>query len=105
MSTDAERLVHGLRVRIDRALCVGFGDCVRESPRAFQLDDENLVGPDAEASITQTANRIRVERQRFTRRVEHDEIIARALHLGEAQFHARIMAGISTAAFHPPVSS
>ena len=40
---DSERHVHGLRVRIDRSLCVGFGDCVRESPRSFQLDEENLV--------------------------------------------------------------
>jgi ferredoxin len=32
-----------LRVRIDRTLCVGFGDCVTASPNAFKLDDESLV--------------------------------------------------------------
>jgi ferredoxin len=38
-----ERVVTGLRVRIDRTLCVGFGDCVKESPEAFALDEENVV--------------------------------------------------------------
>ena len=38
-----ERTVGGLRVRIDRTLCVGFGDCVKESPEAFALDEENVV--------------------------------------------------------------
>jgi ferredoxin len=38
-----ERVVAGLRVRIDRTLCVGFGDCVKESPEAFVLDAENVV--------------------------------------------------------------
>jgi ferredoxin len=34
-----ERSVGTLRVRIDRTLCVGFGDCVTEAPEAFVLDD------------------------------------------------------------------
>jgi ferredoxin len=38
-----ERLVGGLRVRIDRTLCVGFGDCVKALPEAFALDEENVV--------------------------------------------------------------
>jgi ferredoxin len=38
-----ERAVHGLRVRIDRSLCVGFGDCITEAPAAFRLDDEGIV--------------------------------------------------------------
>ena len=51
-----ERVVQGLRVRIDRSLCVGFCDCVGIAPEAFALDDENiavLVDPD------------RVDRARF----------------------------------------
>jgi ferredoxin len=38
-----ERTVHGLRVRIDRTLCVGFGDCVTASPEAFVLDDTDVA--------------------------------------------------------------
>lgn len=38
-----ERVVGGLRVRIDRTLCVGFGDCVTASPEAFILDSEDIV--------------------------------------------------------------
>jgi len=34
-----ERRVHGLRVVIDRDQCVGFGDCVKEAPEGFKLDD------------------------------------------------------------------
>ena len=40
---DQERVVGGLRVRIDRTLCVGFGDCVTAAPDAFILDDENIA--------------------------------------------------------------
>jgi ferredoxin len=38
-----ERVVGGLRVRIDRTLCVGFGDCVTAAPEAFILDSEDVV--------------------------------------------------------------
>jgi len=38
-----ERQVGGLRVRIDRNLCVGFGDCIEGAPEAFVLDDEGLA--------------------------------------------------------------
>jgi ferredoxin len=38
-----ERQVGGLRVRIDRNLCVGFGDCLEGAPEAFVLDDEGLA--------------------------------------------------------------
>jgi ferredoxin len=44
-----ERNVANLRVRIDRTLCVGFGDCVTEAPEAFVLDDSGtavFVNPD-----------------------------------------------------------
>ena len=50
MSDDEERVVGDLRIRIDRGLCVGFGDCVTAAPGAFQLDDESIVifvAPDA----------------------------------------------------------
>ena len=45
MSDEGRRVreVHGLRVEIDRDLCVGFGDCVDVAPDAFELDDENVA--------------------------------------------------------------
>src|SRR2546425_10691005 len=39
----SERTVHGLRVVIDRDQCVGFGDCVKEAPEGFKLDDETVA--------------------------------------------------------------
>jgi ferredoxin len=38
-----ERVLGGLRVRIDRTLCVGFGDCVEAAPDAFELDSEGIA--------------------------------------------------------------
>jgi ferredoxin len=38
-----ERVLGDLRVRIDRTLCVGFGDCVKEAGEAFALDEENVA--------------------------------------------------------------
>ena len=50
MSDFEERTVGELRVRIDRTLCVGFGDCVTEAPEAFALDESGtavFVQPEA----------------------------------------------------------
>ena len=50
MSDFEERTVDDLRVRIDRTLCVGFGDCITEAPEAFVLDSAGVavfVKPDA----------------------------------------------------------
>jgi ferredoxin len=38
-----ERQVGGLRIRIDRGLCVGFGDCIQQAGEAFSLDAENVA--------------------------------------------------------------
>ncbi len=43
MSRFEERVVHGLKVRIDRDLCVGFENCAQEAPEAFKLDDGGVV--------------------------------------------------------------
>ena len=40
---DDERRAGDLRIRIDRLLCVGFGDCVEAAPEAFRLDDEGIA--------------------------------------------------------------
>ena len=50
MTDFEERSVGDLRVRIDRTLCVGFGDCITEAPEAFVLDESGVaifVNPDA----------------------------------------------------------
>lgn len=39
----SERKVGRLEVHIDRDLCVGFGDCVTESPEAFELDEDAVA--------------------------------------------------------------
>jgi ferredoxin len=38
-----ERRVGDLRIRIDRNLCVGFGDCIEAAEAAFELDDEGIA--------------------------------------------------------------
>jgi ferredoxin len=38
-----ERIVHGLRLVIDREQCVGFGDCVKEAPEGFKLDEATIA--------------------------------------------------------------
>lgn len=43
MSDFEERRVGDLRVRIDRTLCVGFGDCITEAGEAFVLDDDGVA--------------------------------------------------------------
>lgn len=37
-----EKEVAGLRVRIDRTLCVGFEDCFEDAPGLFELDDDGV---------------------------------------------------------------
>lgn len=43
MTETEERQLGDLTVRIDRTLCVGFGDCVEEAEDVFALDDEEIV--------------------------------------------------------------
>ncbi len=38
-----ERVVGELRVRIDRTLCVGFGDCISAAPDGFVLDGDGVA--------------------------------------------------------------
>lgn len=43
MAAGDERRVGGLRIRIDRELCVGFAECIEGAPEAFRLDEESVV--------------------------------------------------------------
>lgn len=38
-----ERRFGDLTVRIDRRLCVGFGDCIDAAPGVFVLDDDGIA--------------------------------------------------------------
>jgi ferredoxin len=35
--------VGALKLRIDRLLCVGFGDCIEVAPEAFEFDHEGIA--------------------------------------------------------------
>lgn len=43
MSDLDEKRIGDLTVRIDRLLCVGFGDCMNELPTPFEFDDEGIA--------------------------------------------------------------
>lgn len=43
MSDIQERRAGDLLIRIDRDLCVGFGDCIEAARAAFELDDEGIA--------------------------------------------------------------
>ena len=73
---------------------VGVHDAVGEvgaAGRVAGLDDEDLVGADAKAPVGQEAVLGRAQGQTLCQRpaggVEHDEVVARAVHLGETQLH------------------
>ena len=39
----SERIIEGLRMHIDRDLCVSFGDCIEAAPGVFEFDDEDIA--------------------------------------------------------------
>ena len=43
MTDVEEREIAGLVVRIDRLLCVGFGDCIDEAPDGLVLDGDGIA--------------------------------------------------------------
>ena len=43
MTQYEERVIAGLRVRIDRTLCVAFEDCVHTDPSVFHLAEDGVV--------------------------------------------------------------
>jgi len=38
-----ERTISGVRVSIDRTLCIGSGNCTNLAPEIFKIDDANLA--------------------------------------------------------------
>jgi ferredoxin len=51
-----EQRVGQVTIRIDRHLCVGFGDCVEVAPDAFELDEDGI------AVLRTTADQVERER-------------------------------------------
>ena len=49
-----DKTLTGLKIRIDRTLCVGFGDCVTEAPQVFDLDQEGIAEFIAGGGIART---------------------------------------------------
>ncbi len=43
MTNISEIRLVGLTIRIERDLCVGFGDCIDVAPDLFEFDDEGIV--------------------------------------------------------------
>jgi ferredoxin len=43
LSDIVERRIGRYTIRIDRNLCVGFGDCIPEAPDVFALGDDGIV--------------------------------------------------------------
>lgn len=43
MEPETEQTIGGLTVRVDRLLCVGFGDCIEVAPELWEFDDEGIV--------------------------------------------------------------
>ena len=43
MADSEQRTIGGLRVQIDRLVCVGFEDCVVRAPQIFQLDGDGIA--------------------------------------------------------------
>ena len=62
MADLVERRIGELIVRIDRLLCVGFGDCISEASEAFELDGAGLASFGAQPEA--------VERERLIRACE-----------------------------------
>lgn len=43
MTDVVERRLGDFIVRVDRLLCVGFGDCIEAAPELWEFDDEGIV--------------------------------------------------------------
>ena len=56
------------------------------------LDEQNLVAADAELPVSQRTRALRGHFNGGSHPVEHDKVVARAMHFGEVPDHARIIA-------------
>lgn len=59
MDTSLERTFCTLTIRIDRSLCVGFGDCIDVAPDVFELDVSGVVTFKVNGDVTDRDRLIR----------------------------------------------
>ena len=79
---------------LDLVAACAIEDAVAEvDPRQrARFDHQDLVGADAETPITEQAHLLGRQAERRSRGVQHDEIVAGTVHLGEADLHAALSA-------------
>ncbi len=54
MDPIVERRVGELTIRIDRTLCVGFGDCMAVAPDVFEFDEDGICAFRADPGSPET---------------------------------------------------
>src|SRR5262249_4486658 len=71
---------------------VGVPDAVAEIRVGAlrSLDEKNLVAADAEVPVREPSRALRAYVKGSADAVEHDEVVARPLHLGEFEAHLRV---------------
>lgn len=60
MQDFVEKQIGELRVRIDRLLCVGFGDCAAAAPELFEFDGDGICAFKADAPPIERDRLLRV---------------------------------------------
>jgi hypothetical protein len=101
---EADEAARAVAALLDLVAAGAVEDAIAEvdARRGARLDDQDLVAADAEAPVADSAQLRGIEIERRARGVEHDEIVARSLHLREAQPHDAI---IGTATARPAAAS
>jgi hypothetical protein len=87
---EAHEAARAVAALLDLA-AVGIEDAVAEidARRRRALDDQDLVAADAEMAVGEKARLGRRRHEVLADGVEHDEIVAEAVHFGEADAHRR----------------
>ena len=88
---EAHEAARAVAALLDLA-AVGVEDAVAEVDvvAGGRLDQQDLVAADAEVAVGDAAALLGGERDGLADAVEHDEVVAEAVHFGEAQSCARL---------------
>jgi hypothetical protein len=93
LANEADEAARAVAALLDLVAAAAVEDAIAEvgAGARRRLDDEDLVGADAEAPVGDALELRAVERERLLRRVDDDEVVAGSLHLGEANAHGAII--------------